>query len=246
MSKLSPEELERYDRQMNIQGWGQKSQERLKSSKVLVVGVGGLGCPVSLYLAAAGVGHLILVDRGRFELSNLNRQILGQTSDIGRLKVEVAKERLLALNPEITVDALAMEITDDNAKDLVHGVDVVVDCLDNWRTRFILNEACVREKRPLIHAGVSEFHGQLTTIIPGKTPCLRCIFPENPPERERIPVLGATPALLASLEVMETIKLITGTGTPLAGKLLYVDGKDMDFAVIEVKKNPNCTVCGNV
>ena len=241
--ELSPE-FERYSRQMMIEGWGVDGQRRLRNARVVVVGVGGLGCPASIYLTAAGVGRLLLVDRGRFKLNNLNRQILGWTGDVGRLKVEAAKEKLEALNPEVKVDALAVEVTKENARDLIRGASVVVDGMDNWRTRFIINEACVRERIPFIHAGVSEFHGQLTTIIPGESPCLRCIFPENPPEMELFPVLGATPSLFASLQVMEAIKIITGIGEPLTGRMLFFNGKDMDFALIEVKRNSNCPTCG--
>jgi molybdopterin/thiamine biosynthesis adenylyltransferase len=243
---LSHSELEQYERQMLISGWGVEGQKKLKASKVAVVGIGGLGCPASIYLAAVGVGKVILIDKEKFELNNLNRQILGWQRDIGRFKAGVAKEKLEALNPEIEVEAVVAEITGENAHDVIGDVDVVVDGQDNWKTRFVINDYCVTRKIPFIHAGVSMLHGQLTTIVPGKGPCLRCIFPKDPPEVERVPVLGATPALLASLQVMETVKLVTGIGKPLVGRMLFVNGEEMAFETVEVKRSIECPVCGNL
>ena len=242
---LSHSELERYDRQILISGLGTDGQKRLKAAKVAVAGVGGLGCPASIYLAAAGIGKIVLLDNERFEFSDLNRQILGWEKDIGRFKAEVAKEKLEALNSGIEVKAAFVEITKDNVQNVMEDVDVVVDGQDNWKTRFILNEYCVTHNVPFVHAGVSALHGQITTIVPSEGPCLRCIFPKDPPEREKIPVLGATPALFASLQVMETIKLITGIGRPLVGRMLFVDGREMIFETMEVKRNVKCPVCGN-
>ena len=242
---LSHSELERYDRQILISGLGTDGQKRLKAAKVAVAGVGGLGCPASIYLAAAGIGKIVLLDNERFEFSDLNRQILGWEKDIGRFKAEVAKEKLEALNSGIEVKAAFVEITKDNVQNVMEDVDVVVDGQDNWKTRFILNEYCVTHNVPFVHAGVSALHGQITTIVPSEGPCLRCIFPKDPPEREKIPVLGATPALLASLQVMETVKLVTGIGRPLVGRMLFVDGREMVFETMEVKRNVKCSVCGN-
>ena len=242
---LSHSELERYDRQILISNLGTDGQKRLKAAKVAVAGVGGLGCPTSIYLAAAGIGKIILLDSERFELSDLNRQILGWEKDIGRFKAEVAKEKLDAANSQIEVEAVVVEITKDNMQNVIEDVDVIVDGQDNWKTRFILNEYCVTQNVPFVHAGVSALHGQITTIVAGKGPCLRCIFPKDPPEREKIPVLGATPALFASLQVMETVKLVTGIGRPLVGRMLFVDGREMVFETMEVKRNVKCSVCGN-
>jgi len=242
---LSPSELERYNRQMLISGWGDEGQRRLKASKVVVAGIGGLGCLSSLYLAAAGIGKIILVDKGKFKLSNLNRQILCRQRDLGRYKAEVAKERLEAFNPDIEVVALVTEITKDSVYDVIGTANVVVDGLDNWRTRFVINGYCVKRGIPFVHAGVSALYGQMITIVPGKGPCLRCIFPKGPPEIERVPVLGATPALFAGLQVMEAIKLITGIGEPLVGRTLFLNGEEMLFETVEMKRNVNCPVCGN-
>lgn len=243
---LSTDELERYDRQMIIKGWGRDGQEKLKTSKVTVVGVGGLGCPVSIYLTAAGVGTLVLVDEGRFELSNLNRQILGWTEDVGRLKVESAAEKLRALNPNVDIKALSERVEDNNVAEFISDSDVVVDALDNWRTRFLLNRACVERRTPLIHAGIRGLHGQAMTIIPGEGPCLRCVLPETPPEVSRFPVPGATPGLFAMIQAMETVKVLIGFGRPLVGRMLIFDGADAAFTTLDVKRSPACSVCGHL
>ena len=243
---LSPSELERYNRQMLISGFGLEGQRRLKASKVVVAGIGGLGCLSSLYLAAAGVGKIILVDKKKFKLSDLNRQILCWHRDLGRFKAEVAKEKLEALNPEIEVEALVTEITEDNVQNIIKDADVVIDGMDNWRTRFIINRCCVSQRIPFIHAGVSALHGQMITILPSEGPCLRCVFPRDPAEVERVPVLGATPALLAALQVTEAVKLITGIGEPHAGRMLFLDGKEMMLEAIEMKRHANCPICGDL
>jgi molybdopterin/thiamine biosynthesis adenylyltransferase len=242
---LSPSELERYNRQILIPDFGSEGQRKLKTSKVVVAGIGGLGCLSSLYLAAAGVGKMVLVDKGKFKLSDLNRQILCRQKDIGLFKAKVGKEKLEALNPEIQVEGLVAEITKESAYDVIRGADVVVDGLDNWRTRFVLNDYCVIQGIPFVHAGVSALHGQMITIVPGKGPCLRCVFPKEPPEVEKIPVLGATPALLAALQVTDVIKVITGLGKPLVGRMLFLNGKEMAFETVEMKRSPKCPICSN-
>jgi molybdopterin/thiamine biosynthesis adenylyltransferase len=243
---LSSSELERYNRQMLISGWGLEGQRKLKASKVVVAGTGGLGCLSSLYLAAAGIGKITLADEGKFKLSDLNRQVLSWQRDLGRFKAEVAKEKLEALNPGIEVEALVAEITNDSVDDIIQDADIVIDGLDNWRTRFIINGYCVTKGMPFIHAGVSALHGQMLTIVPDKGPCLRCVFPKDPPEVERVPVLGATPALLASLQVIEAVKLVTGIGKPLAGRMLFINGKEMAFETVEMKRNVKCPICGDL
>ncbi len=240
---LTQSELDRYERQISISGWGLKGQQKLRATKVAVVGVGGLGCLASIYLASLGVGRLTLVDKGKFELSNLNRQILGWSDDVGRHKSEVAREKLVALNPEVQVEAVVSELDGQNACSLVGDADIVVDGQDNWKTRFILNDCCVTRKKPFIHAGVFAMRGQITTILPGKGPCLRCIFPKNPSETERVPVLGATPALLASLQVLEVAKIVVGIGEPLSGRILFVSGEDMVFEAVDIKRDRDCPVC---
>jgi len=246
VSSLSESELERYDRQMLISGWGEEGQKRIKSARVVVTGVGGLGCPASIYLAAAGVGKLVLVDREKFELSNLNRQILGWQEDIGRLKAEAAAEKLRALNPDIKVEAVVVDIKEENVHRLLEGADVVVDAMDNWRTRFIINGGCVDSKIPFVHAGIFGFYGQITTIIPGTGPCLRCILPKTPSEISIFPVPGVTPALFASLQAMETLKLITGLGETLKGRMLLFDGERINFTIVDVEKDPKCPACSHL
>jgi adenylyltransferase/sulfurtransferase len=166
--------------------------------------------------------------------------------NVGKFKAKVAKEKLEALNPEVEVKAVVAEITKENVDNVIGDVDIVVDGQDNWKTRFIINEYCVTHNIPFIHAGVSALHGQITTIVPGKGPCLRCIFPKDPSEVEKIPVLGATPALLASLQVMEIVKLVTKIGKPLVGRMLFANGEEMAFEIVEVKRNVECPVCGNL
>ncbi|MEM2094360.1 MAG: HesA/MoeB/ThiF family protein, partial [Candidatus Bathyarchaeia archaeon] len=236
----------RYNRQMLLNGWGEEGQLRLKNAKVTIAGTGGLGCPAAIYLAAAGVGCLQLLDNDQFELSNLNRQILGWESDIGRPKTVAVREKLLALNSDIEVEARQVEITSNNICDLIRDSNVVVDAMDNWKTRFIINKGCVESRVPLVHAGIHGMSGQITTIIPGKGPCLSCILPREPPEIRPFPVVGATPGLLAMLQVMETIKLIVGIGKPLVGKLLIFSGEDMSFSTVEVLRNPQCPVCTGI
>jgi len=236
-------EMERYDRQMRIKGWGIEGQLRLKRARVLVAGAGGLGCPVALYLVATGVGYITIVDKERVELSNLNRQVLYWTADVGKLKSVSITKKLRELNPQVYIEAVPREITQDNAQQLIEGFDVVVDCLDNWYTRFILNEACVRRRVPFVHAGVYSWYGQITTVMPRKGPCLRCILPKNPPEEKRFPILGATAGTLGLLEALEVCKLITGLGVPLVGRMLHLDLENMIVQEIKVEKRTDCPVC---
>lgn len=243
---LSESELTRYDRQIMIPEWGREGQEKLKASKVVVAGTGGLGCPVALYLAAAGIGKLVLIDKDEFELSNLNRQVLGWQNDIGRPKAEAAAEKVRALNPDIEVDGLVREITKENVGEILQDSNVVVDAMDNWSTRFLLNQECVNQKIPFVHAGVYGLYGQMTSIIPGKGPCLQCILPETPKEIAKFPVVGATPGLFAMMQVMETLKLIVGFGEPLVGKMLLFDGERMEYISAEVQHRPDCPVCSHL
>lgn len=243
---LDPSELERYDRQLRIPGWGIEGQKKLKKARVTVAGAGGLGCPAALYLAAAGVGHLTIIDKEKVELSNLNRQVLHWQADIGKYKADSAADKLRALNSSIEVEAVKAEITENSVRDLIKGSNVVVDGMDNFATRFILNHGCVKEEIPFVHAGIYGLDGQITTIIPKKGPCLQCIFPEKPPEFAKFPVVGVTPATLAILEALETIKLITGIGQPLVGRMLLFDGESLTFSTMEVHRDPSCPVCGAI
>lgn len=240
---LSISEKERYDRQMRISGWGDEGQKKLKQSKVVVMGVGGLGCPASLYLAAAGVGHLVLVDKESSELSNLNRQILHWQKDIGKPKVLSAKQKIGELNSEISVEAVKTEITEQNIDEIVSGATVIVDAMDNFKVRFMINEACIKKGIPFIHAGIYGFQGQMTTIFPGKSPCLKCIFPVAPPEAEMFPVAGVTAGVFGVLLATEAVKLILGIGEPLIGRLLFLDLEDTTFITCEALRDPKCPVC---
>ncbi len=243
---LSQSEIERYSRQILINGWGMEGQKMLKNSAVAVIGIGGLGCASSVYLASLGIGKLVLIDKDKINSSDLNRQILYSQKDVGRLKVEVAKEKIETLNPNVEIATALEEITIDNISRIVGKVNVVVDGLDNWKTRFVVNDYCVKTRTPLIHAGVSQFYGQVTTIIPREGPCLRCIFPTEPQETRTTPIFGGTSSALASLQVIEVIKYLTRIGTPLVGRMLFLDGEEMTVEIVEIEKNPNCQVCSMI
>jgi len=241
---LTKDDLTRYERQILYPGFGEKGQKRLKQSHVVVAGLGGLGCSASLYLTCSGVGHVTLIDCDRVELSNLNRQILHCEEDIEERKPFSAARKLAKLNSSIEVTPVFKKITERNAREMIKGANLVIDGMDNFKTRFIVNKACVAEGIPLIHGGVHGLFGEVTTIIPGKTPCLACIFPEVPERKALFPVFGVTPALIAILQVTEAIKLLAGFGSLLTGKMLYFNGGTMDFTFCNLVKNPNCKVCG--
>jgi adenylyltransferase/sulfurtransferase len=240
---LTDEDEKRYHRQMMISGWGEKGQRRLKSSRVFVAGAGGLGSPLSMYLAVAGVGHISLCDCDSPELSNLNRQILHNDSRIGINKAESGKMTLNALNPSIEVEAISTRIDANTVDELVGDADIIVDCMDNFPTRYVLNECAIRKGIPFVHGSIWGLEGKLTFIKSPETPCLKCIFPSAPPP-EVFPVLGATPGTIGCLEAMETLKYLTGVGENLKGKLLVWCGDEMEFLVYPVAKNPQCPVCG--
>lgn len=240
---LEPSELQRYNRQLIIPGFGEEGQRRLKNSHVLIAGVGGLGCTSAIYLAAAGVGQLSLVDFDRIELSDLNRQILYSEEDIGQEKVAVAQKRLAKLNPHVRIRPIPLRLTEENALSIIDRAQVVVDGLDNQATRLILNSACVKQKIAYIYGGVSRLRGMVTTIIPGKTPCLACLSPEG---SGGLGVLGVTPAIIASLQALEAIKILIGHPPALAGKLLLFNGDNLKFQVLKIEKNPNCPVCSSL
>jgi molybdopterin/thiamine biosynthesis adenylyltransferase len=234
--------LGRYARQAVIDGFGREGQERLKKARVLVAGAGGLGSVVSVYLAVAGVGTMRLIDHDKVELSNLNRQILYGDKDIGRTKVDSAKERLEGLNPEVVVEAIAETITEDNVFELADGYNLIVDAMDNFAIRYILNRAAIDRGIPFIHGAVRGFEGRTTTIIPGRTPCLRCIYP-RPPQREVTPVVGVAPAVIGSIQATEVIKCILGIGQLLTNRLLIYDGLSLEFTELDLKRYPDCEDC---
>ncbi len=238
---LTDTELERFSRQIKL--FGVDGQKKIKCSSVLVVGVGGLGCSALMYLASAGFGKIIFVDNDIVELNNLNRQILHWEDDIGKAKVESAIWKLKKFNSSTLLDGLNSEFNEETGESLVRSVDVVLDCLDNFKTRFILNRLCVKYRKPLIHGAVYGFEGRLFTIIPGKGPCLQCIIPFQPTEISDPPVVGSTPAVIASLQVTEAIKIVTGIGYPSIGKFIVYDGESMSFFEVSVKKRDNCPIC---
>lgn len=244
MVGLSDEDRLRYSRQILYPHLGEGGQKRLKGGRVLIAGMGGLGSGCALYLACAGIGRLILVDNDVVKLSNLNRQVLYGEGDLGVLKVKAATQRLGDLNAELEVMTSAARITAESLLPLLEQVDVVIDCLDNMQGRFILNEVCTRKGVPLIHGGVDGMIGEVTTVIPTKTPCLACIFPPVLETEGPVAVFGCTAGVVACLQVMEAIKLIAGFGEPLAGKMLYINGETMVFSLAELQKRSGCEVCG--
>ncbi|MDI6884534.1 MAG: MoaD family protein [Hadesarchaea archaeon] len=242
--RLTSKELQRYSRQIIIPGIGKKGQLKLKRAHVFVAGLGGLGSPACIYLVAAGVGHLTIIDNQRVDMTNLNRQILHLELDVGRSKAGSAVEKLYAMNPNVKVDSKLKRITSKNVGQLIKGADVVVDGMDNYPIRYLLNEACVRNRIPFVHGAVEGLVGQLMTVVPGKGPCLKCLVPREPSKKPLFPVLGATPGVIGCLQAMETIKLITGVGEPLVGRMLIFNGADMTFDEMKVKRDPRCPVCG--
>lgn len=244
---LLSEQEARYRYNILLSGVGEKGQKKLLASAVLLVGAGGLGSPAAYYLAAAGVGRLGLVDADVVELSNLQRQILHRTADIGRLKVESAREKLADLNPEIEVEIFPERFSPANATALVSRYDLVIDCTDNFAARFLLNETCLRLGRPFVYGGVLAFAGQVMTVVPGAGPCLRCIFPQEPgpeaPSTRELGVLGAVPGVIGALQATEALKYLLGLGSLLVGRLLVYDALFMSFTEVKVERNPACPAC---
>ncbi|MBI5242212.1 MAG: HesA/MoeB/ThiF family protein [Elusimicrobia bacterium] len=242
-SLFTEQERRRYDRQIMLPDWGIKGQKQVKEATVFIAGAGGLGSPAAIYLAVAGAGTIRICDDGEVEHSNLNRQILHMEADIDKKKVFSAQRRLQALNPYVKVEPLFDRVATDTVERLVGGAQIILDCLDNLHTRLVLNEYAVKKRLPLIHGAVHGLAGQLTFIHPPETPCLRCIFPGNPP-RDTFPVVGAAPGIIGAFQALEALKHITGIGETLKGKLLIMDGETMEFSQVRVRKNPGCPVCG--
>lgn len=241
---LSEDERLRYHRQILLSDWGDEGQARIKQSTVFIAGAGGLGGPVSIYLAVAGIGKLRICDNGRVELTNLNRQILYDDDDIDMLKVDAAIGTLKRLNPYLEVSCSSDKITRDTIDDLVGDADIIVDCLDNFETRFVINEFAVAKRVPFVHAGVEGLAGQLSFIHPPHTPCLRCKIPDVPPARTPFPIVGATAGILGCLQAHETLKYLVGIGSNLKNAILLWNGATSEFHRIEVGKDPHCPVCG--
>ncbi|MEO8334256.1 MAG: molybdopterin-synthase adenylyltransferase MoeB [bacterium] len=246
---LSPDELQRYHRHLILPNVGEEGQRRLKAARVLLIGAGGLGSPAALYLAAAGVGHLGIVDADVVELSNLQRQVLHGSRDVGRPKVSSAEARLRDLNPHVDVATYHARLTSANAMELLGAYDIIVDGSDNFQTRYLVNDACVLLDKPNVYGSVIRFDGQASVFSAKGGPCYRCLFREPPPPG-LIPncaeggVLGVLPGLVGTIQATETIKLITGAGEPLVGRLLLVDALRMRFRTIELARDPECRACG--
>lgn len=248
--RLTDEEIQRYSRHILLPEVGGKGQMRLKQSSVLIVGAGGLGSPVALYLAAAGVGRIGLIDNDVVDTSNLQRQVLHDTAQLGRPKVESGAERLRAINPNITVEPYHDRLGADNVADLVSKYDVIVGGVDNFPARYLLNDACVMARKPLVEAGILKYDGMIMTIKPYEGPCYRCIFPEPPPPGtvptcSEAGILGALAGVMGSMQAFEVLKLLLKIGEPLVGQMLMFEGLKGQFRTVEWDRNPKCPVCGD-
>jgi len=230
---------------MALPSLGERGQRKLADATVGIMGMGGLGSPASMYLAAAGVGTLILVDDQVPDLTNLNRQVLHWERDVddGVPKVESAASKLRSLNSDISVQTKAVRVTEDNIEKVLRDADLMVDCLDDFSPRYVLNKYCISHSKPFVHGAVEGFHGQVTSIVPGKSPCLKCIFPNPPPRKEEFPILGVTAGVFGVLEASEAIKLISGIGKPLISRLLVGDLSCQEWDAIEVSRTEGCAVC---
>lgn len=240
---LSDRERERYARQILL--FGEEGQERLKNATIFVAGAGGLGSPISIYLAVAGVGKIVLVDKDCVERTNLNRQILHHDRDIDRKKTASAQEKLQEINPDIAVEVIDTAIDGANVRALVGDADGIIDAMDNFSTRYLLNETALEKSIPLFHGAVRGLYGQATTIIPGKTACLQCIF-SHPPPPEVFPVVGVTPGFIGIIQATEAIKYLVGTGDLLANRLLLWDGERSRMEEIPLRPDPSCRACGGM
>lgn len=247
---MTDEQIERYSRHIILKEVGAKGQRKLLNAKVLIIGAGGLGAPAAMYLAAAGVGHIGIVDADEVDLSNLQRQVIHTTQDLGKAKVKSAKETMVAINPDVEVTTYRMFVDASNIQELIRDYDFIIDGTDNFPAKFLINDACVIEKKPFSHAGIIRFQGQLMTYVPGEGPCYRCVF-KNPPPKDAVPtckqagVIGAMAGTIGTLQAMEAIKYIIGKGDLLTGYLLTYDALKMEFRKIKLpKETKNCEVCG--
>ena len=247
--ELNEEQIQRYSRHIILEEVGGTGQEKLLESKVLIIGAGGLGAPAGLYLAAAGIGTIGVVDADKVDLTNLQRQIIHHTDDVGRKKVVSAKNKMLAVNPDITVKTYQEWAMAANIREIIREYDFVIDGTDSFPAKFLVNDACYFEKVAFSHAGILQFDGQLITVVPGETACYRCIF-GSPPPPGSVPscaqagVLGVLAGVIGSLQATEAIKYLLGIGELLTGELLMYNALNMEFRKISVKRNPNCPICG--
>ena len=248
---LSKEQMERYSRHIILGQVGGKGQQKILNTKVLVIGTGGLGAPAAMYLAAAGVGNIGLVDFDVVDLSNLQRQIIHQTADVGKAKVKSGEETINAMNPDVNVKTYNEKVTAANIRDIINDgdYDFIIDGTDNFPAKFLINDACVLEKKPFSHAGIIRFEGQLMTYVPGNGPCYRCVFKEPPPP-DAVPtcrqagVLGVMGGVIGTLQATEALKYILGIGELLTGYLLTYNALTMTFRKVKLPQNKNCAVCG--
>jgi len=246
---LDPTQLDRYSRHIIMDEVGPEGQQALLDAAALVVGAGGLGSPVVQYLAAAGVGTLGIADDDEVELSNLQRQIIHGNDDVGRPKVESAAEFVADLNPDVDVETHRVRVEPDNVEELIAGYDFVVDATDNFRTRYLVNDACTLSGTPFSHGAIYKFEGQVTTFTT-EGPCYRCLFPEAPPEGmvadcASTGVLGALPGTIGNIQATETLKCLLGAGEPLDGRMIFYDAMAMSFEEVQFRPNPDCPICGD-
>ena len=244
------EQIERYSRHIILKEVGAKGQKKLLNAKVLIIGAGGLGAPAAMYLAAAGIGTIGIADADEVDLSNLQRQIIHATKDVGKAKVLSAKETMEEMNPDVKVNTYRIFVNSRNIRELIHDYDFIIDGTDNFPAKFLINDACVMEKKPFSHAGIIRFKGQLMTYVPGQGPCYRCVF-KNPPPKDAVPtckqagVIGTMGGVIGSLQAMEAIKYILEAGDLLTGHLLTYDALKMDFRKVKLPSNTcQCAVCG--
>jgi molybdopterin/thiamine biosynthesis adenylyltransferase len=249
MIDFTEEQLERYSRHIILQDVGIEGQEKIIQGKVLIIGAGGLGSPIAFYLAAAGVGTIGIMDSDIVDLTNLQRQILHFTADVDTSKVMSAKDKIIALNPSINVNIYNNRAVASNIREIIKDYDFIVDGTDSFASKFLVNDACVFEKKPYSHGGILRFKGQTMTILPGESGCLRCIMPEPPPA-DAVPtcaqagVLGSVAGMMGTIQATETLKFLTGAGELLTNKILVFDAADMTFRKVALKRNKKCPLCG--
>ena len=243
---LTEKELQRYDRQIMIYGFGEEGQEKLKKTKVFLAGAGGLGSPIALYLTAAGIGTLVIADHDVVELSNLNRQILHWEENIGKKKVDSAADKLSKFNTGIKIEIIAETISESNVAEFVGDADIIVDAMDNLPTRYLLNKTALAKGIPFIHGAVSGFEGRVMTVLPGKTACLNCLYHGAAVPKAKFSVIGVTPGVIGCIQATEVIKYVVGLGELLTDRLLNYDGLSMKFSEFKINRDPECDHCKGI